>query len=63
MSVLAPLSARHICCCRYTNVPNTDSLFCNGAVQTSDGMIAVIGGHIAKSGLLDGLKSLRLYNK
>lgn len=49
--------------CRYTNIANKDSLFCNGAVQTSDGNIAVTGGHIAKSGYADGLKSLRLFDR
>ncbi|KXZ45817.1 hypothetical protein GPECTOR_50g611 [Gonium pectorale] len=48
---------------KYTNVFNTDSLFCNGAVQMANGNIAVIGGHIAKSGYADGLKSLRIYDK
>lgn len=44
-------------------MPNTDSLFCNAATFTRDGNIAVVGGHVAKSGYADGLKSLRIFNR
>ncbi|GLI61515.1 hypothetical protein VaNZ11_003888, partial [Volvox africanus] len=48
---------------KYTNVPNSDSLFCNGATLMVNGNIAVVGGHIAKSGYLDGLRSLRIFDR
>lgn len=58
-----PIAFRLFLPCRYTNVPNTDSLFCNAATFTREGHIAVVGGHVAKSGYADGLRSLRIYNR
>lgn len=42
---------------------NTDSLFCNGATVMANGNVAVVGGHIAKSGYVDGLRSLRVFDR
>lgn len=42
---------------------NTDSLFCNGATVMANGNVAVVGGHIAKSGYGDGLRSLRVFDR